>query len=187
MQNRPSKVWQGGFFTVEAPFHGYVLPSRPSASKTRWREKNTSCRTDRIYSFDCQSYLYCKKYIYSVTILLVRARALLSLPLFFSFFRKCLAEAFTTPIEIWMQPSLQNKLTASLRLIVDAWAAGCGGVGCRRRRRVTSDERFHNISVSVPSSLVKACSPAVTVAASMFVASPQREEKKRTTMSYAWY
>lgn len=96
------------------------------------------------------------------------------------FFPKSLAEALTRPTEIWMQPSLQNKVTASLRLIVNAGAAGCGGVGHRRRRRVTSDERFHNIRVSVPRSLAEACSPAVAAAAPMFVASPQREEKKKS-------
>lgn len=28
-----------------------------SCLQTQWREKNTSCRTDRVYSFYCQSYL----------------------------------------------------------------------------------------------------------------------------------
>lgn len=36
------------------------------------------------------------------------------------------AEALTTHIEIWTQPSLQNKLTASLRFIVDARARAAG-------------------------------------------------------------
>lgn len=45
----------------------------------------------------------------------------------------------------------------------------------RRKRRVTSDKRFYNISVSVSSSLAEACARAVAAAASAIVASPQKK------------
>lgn len=97
-------------------------------------------------------------------------------PIFF--FRKSQAEAPTTPGEIWTQPSLQNKPTASVKFTVRARAAGGGGVGCGRRR-ATSEGRFRNISVSVPSSLAKARSPAVAAAGATFVALSQREGGKK--------
>lgn len=67
-----------------------------------------------------------KKKKYSVTILLIRAVSTFFSPRPPFSLWKSPAEALTTHIEIWTQPSLQNKLTASLRFIVDARARAAG-------------------------------------------------------------
>lgn len=132
----PSIQSEEGWFSsrLRRSFHGYVLPSCLSASEMRWREKSTSCRADRVYSFDCQSYLY---YKYSlVTILLIWTVCT------FLFLRKSLPEAFTPHSEIWMQPSHQNKLTASPWFTVDVLWECCRLQWRRKRRRKRSGANF---------------------------------------------
>lgn len=58
----PPEVRESGFLSANALFDGYLLPSCFSASERcclqmQWGENNTSCRTDRVYSFYCYSYL----------------------------------------------------------------------------------------------------------------------------------
>lgn len=105
IRNCPSKVKESGFSSAKALFYGYLLPSCLTASETQWREKNTSCTTDRMYSFDCQSYLL---YSYSlVTILLILTVCT------FSFFGNPCQKLLLYMVRVECSQN-QNRLTACL-------------------------------------------------------------------------